>query len=75
MTYAPIINFHRGLNDGWRSALSVYGLRDCTIRNDGSTDMRVPIGRDEAFLDLAPGEEATIRTVGDVLCYASAVAL
>ena len=38
-------------------------LQDCTIRNDGDTDTRYPIGDREAYLVLAPGQEASIRTV------------
>ena len=56
-------DFKAGHEDGWHAALYLYGLRDCTIRNNSQQDMRVPIGRREAYLDLAPGEEATIRTV------------
>lgn len=48
---------------GWNAALYVYGLRDCTIRNNGIELQSFPIGRREAYLELSSGEEATISTV------------
>ena len=60
---SSLAEFQAGHEDGWHTALYIYGLRNCTIRNDGNEEMRVPIGRREAYLDLAPGEVATIRTV------------
>lgn len=60
---AYIKGFDFGQREGWRAALGIYGLRNCTIRNDGDIVMRVPIGSYEGYLDLDPGEQATIRTV------------
>ena len=48
---------------GWSDALFVFGLRDCTVTNDGPDVMRLPIGRREAYIDLAPGETVSIRAV------------
>lgn len=59
-----IIDFQRGHEDGWSTALSIYGLRDCTIRNDSSDEQRFPVGRREAYIDLKPGEQAVLRTIG-----------
>ena len=56
-------DYQSGHENGWHAALYIYGLRDCTIRNNSQQDMRIPIGARECYLDLAPGEEATIRTV------------
>ena len=47
-------------------------LQDCTIRNDGDTDARYPIGDREAYLILAPGQEATIRSIGFDRCQKTA---
>lgn len=52
-----------GQQAGWHAALYIYGLRDCTIKNNGDQVQRFPIGRREAYIDLDPGEEAMIRTV------------
>ena len=59
----PLDDFQAGHENGWHAALFIYGLRDCTIRNDSDQVMQIPVGRREAYLDLAPGEQATIRTV------------
>jgi hypothetical protein len=67
-----IIDFQSGVGDGWASALRVYGLRDCTIRNDGVNEQRFPVGRHEAYIDLDPGEEATLKTVELDRCPKSA---
>ena len=48
---------------GWHAALYIYGLRDCTIRNESDMVMRFPVGRHEAYIDLDPGEQITLRTV------------
>jgi hypothetical protein len=55
--------FSEGLDTGWESALSMYGLRDCTIRNSGTEIIRVPIGRLEAYIELDLGEEVSLKTV------------
>jgi hypothetical protein len=55
--------FRLGHGDGWHAALYIYGLRDCTIRNDSKEVMNLPIGRREAYIDLEPGEQVEIRTV------------
>lgn len=52
-----------GQREGWHAALSIYGLRDCTIRNNGTEAQRFPIGKRECYIDLDPGEEATLRTI------------
>lgn len=56
-------NLQRSYEAGWHAALYISGLRDCTIRNDSESVMRFPIGRHECYLELGPGEQATLRTV------------
>ena len=48
---------------GWHAALYIYGLRDCTIRNDSDSVMHYPLGKHECYIELDPGEQATIKTV------------
>ena len=56
-------------DEGWRAAKTILGLTDCTVRNDGPEFREFVIGRDEAYLELAPGEEASIRTMEEcMLC-------
>jgi hypothetical protein len=60
---ATLAALEQGMRTGWENAHLILGARNCTIRNDGTEDMRIPIGQREAVLDLAPGEQATVRTV------------
>lgn len=56
-------NLQQAHEAGWHAALYIYGLRDCTITNNSDTVMRFPVGKHEAYIELAPGERATFRTV------------
>ncbi len=47
----------------WNAALAAHGLRNCTIRNDGDVVMTLPVGSNECLIELAPGEQMTLRTV------------
>ncbi len=48
---------------GWHDALFVFGLRDCSVTNEGTDILRIPVGRREAYIDLAPGETVSIRAI------------
>lgn len=55
--------FNEGHESGWNAALLLYGLRDCTIRNNGEEIMRVPLKGQLCYIELDPGQEASLRTV------------
>ena len=57
------LGYESGKADGWTSFHQLNGLHDCTIKNTGTSELRIPVGRREAYVDLAPGEEVTLRTV------------
>lgn len=56
-------NLQQAHEAGWHAALYIYGLRDCTIKNESDMVMRFPVGRHKAYIELEPGEQATFRTV------------
>jgi hypothetical protein len=63
MSVIDLSDYIAGKEDGWRAATTIYGLRDCTIRNDGDRVMTFPVGSRECYIDLEPGEQAEIRTI------------
>ena len=56
--------FSDGHEHGWEAALSLYGLHDCTVRNSGAELIRVPLKGQVCYIELDPGEEISLRTVG-----------
>lgn len=64
---APAGEFSRGMalgeTYGWDAFHFIHGLRNCTVRNEGPEVMSLPVGRREAYIDLAPGETVTLRAV------------
>jgi hypothetical protein len=56
--------FNDGHEHGWEAALSLYGLHDCTVRNSGDQLIRVPLRDQVCYIELDPGEEISLRTVG-----------
>jgi hypothetical protein len=55
--------FHDGHENGWHAALFLYGLRDCTVRNNSDEIMRVPLKGQVCYIELDPGQEASLRTI------------
>ncbi len=56
--------YHDGHLDGWEAAFSLYGLHDCTVCNSGDELIRVPLKGEVCYIELLPGEEISLRTVG-----------
>ena len=56
--------FHDGHEHGWTAALCLYGLHDCTVRNSGEDVISIPLKDQVCYIDLSPGEEIALRTVG-----------
>jgi hypothetical protein len=55
--------FNDGHEHGWMTALGLYGLHDCTVRNNGEELIRVPLKDHVCYIELDPGEEVSLRTV------------
>jgi hypothetical protein len=55
--------FSEGHETGFCAAILLYGLHDCTVRNNGEEIMRLPLKDHSCYVELDPGEEAALRTV------------